>query len=42
MKERNIKLPKDMLEVAKQGGLRLRAIEAYVACQVGIGMPCPD
>ena len=39
MKERNIKLPNDMLEVAKQGGLRLRAVEAYVACQVGFGYP---
>ena len=35
MKEKNIKLPADMLEIAKQGGIRLRALEAYVACQVG-------
>ena len=34
MKENNVKLPKDMLEIAKQSGLRLGAINAYIATQV--------
>ena len=33
MKEKNIKLPADMLEIAKQCGLRLSCLNAYVACQ---------
>ncbi|GAX83847.1 hypothetical protein CEUSTIGMA_g11271.t1 [Chlamydomonas eustigma] len=31
MKERNIKLPNDMLEIAKQGGLRLACLNAYAS-----------
>jgi len=33
-KERGISLPADMLEIAAKYGLRLSALEAYIALQV--------
>lgn len=41
MKEKNIKLPADMLEIAKQCGLRLSCLNAYVACQARLCACCP-
>jgi hypothetical protein len=39
MKERNVKLPNDMLEIAKQGGLRLACLNAYASSHVSFLLP---
>ncbi len=36
MQERGVRLPKDMLEIARQGGLRLAAANAYASCHVSV------